>query len=441
MVIPRIHQEKTVEAALDQSRDVIAVQARLAAGDLKISYTDREILRRLAGEVADLTTRPIEVEKRQLWLKHNALQPTRPLIFCDPENGWNEIIAANQIECQNLLARQWEMYLRKEIFWGSKMKDDYTIQTYFDIPYIYAEIGWGLKEIKIGGEGGGAYTWEAPIKTEQDIEKLCYPEIKVDYPATEKLKEIAEQIFGDLLTVRVKTLWWWSLGMTRLLAELRGLQQIMYDVYDNPDLIHRIMTILRDGTMAMLDDLEEEGLLSPNNDGTYVGSGGLGWTNELSPTDFNGKVGCSNMWGFAESQETVGISPEMFAEFVFPYQKPILERFGLNCYGCCEPLDKRWDVVKQFPHLRRVSVSPWADKRKMAEQLEDKYIYSLKPNPADLAMFTFDEDRIRADLREALQITRNCCVEIIMKDNHTIRNDPQRVIRWVQIAHEEAERG
>jgi hypothetical protein len=112
----------------------------------------------------------------------------------------------------------------------------------------------------------------------------------------------------------------------------------------------------------------------------------------------------------------------------------------LNCYGCCEPLDKRWDVVKQFPHLRRVSVSPWADKRKMAEQLADKYIYSLKPNPADLAMSTFDEERIRADLREVLQITRNCCVEIIMKDNHTIRNDPQRVIRWVQLAREEAER-
>ena len=201
------------------------------------------------------------------------------------------------------------------------------------------------------------------------------------------------------------------------------------------------MTFLHDGTMAMLDGLEEEGLLGPNSDGTYVGSGGLGWTNELSPADANGKVRCSQMWGFAESQETVGLSPEMFAEFVFPYQQPLLERFGLNCYGCCEPLDKRWDVVKQFPRLRRVSVSPWADKRKMAGQLEDKYIYSLKPNPADLAMSTFDEDRIRAGLREVLQIARNCCVEIIMKDNHTIGNDPRRVVRWVQIAREEAEWG
>jgi hypothetical protein len=55
-------------------------------------------------------------------------------------------------------------------------------------------------------------------------------------------------------------------------------------------------------------------------------------------------------------------------------------------------------------------------------------------------MSSFDEDRIRADIRETLEITQNCCVEIIMKDNHTIGNDPQRVIRWVQIVREEIER-
>ena len=93
-----------------------------------------------------------------------------------------------------------------------------------------------------------------------------------------------------------------------------------------------------------------------------------------------------------------------------------------------------------MPNLRRVSVSPWADKQKMADYLEDKYIYSLKPSPTDLAMATFGEAYIRAGLREALQITKDCRVELIMKDNHTIGNDPQRVIRWAQIAREEAER-
>jgi hypothetical protein len=95
--------------------------------------------------------------------------------------------------------------------------------------------------------------------------------------------------------------------------------------------------------------------------------------------------------------------------------------------------------VKQTPNLRRVSVSPWSDPAQMADLLGDRYIYSMKPSPTDLAMGTFDEDRVRAELRQALQITRDCRLEVIMKDNHTINNDPRRVIRWVQIAREEAE--
>jgi hypothetical protein len=213
----------------------------------------------------------------------------------------------------------------------------------------------------------------------------------------------------------------------------------MLDMVDHPDELRQLMAFLRDGHLAKLDWLEQHALLSLNNDGTYVGSGGFGWTRELPQPDFAGTVRTRDMWGFAESQETVGISPAMFAEFVFPYQLPILERFGLNCYGCCEPLDKRWPLVKQIPRLRRVSVSPWSNLAQMAENLGADYILSLKPNPAYLALEAFDEERIRADLRHDLRLTHNCRVEVIMKDNHTLRNDPQRAVRWVQIAREEAE--
>ena len=59
--------------------------------------------------------------------------------------------------------------------------------------------------------------------------------------------------------------------------------------------------------------------------------------------------------GLSESQETVGVSPELFEEFVFQYQLPIISRFGFACYGCCEPVDSRWHVIKKIPNLRRVS--------------------------------------------------------------------------------------
>jgi hypothetical protein len=200
------------------------------------------------------------------------------------------------------------------------------------------------------------------------------------------------------------------------------------------------LAILRDGHLAKLDYLEREGLLSLNNDGTYVGSGGFGWSHELPQPDFGGKVRTIDMWGFGESQETIGVSPQMFAEYILPYQIPILERFGLNCYGCCEPLDKRWEYIKDIPRLRRVSVSPWANIADLAGMLGDRFIMSIKPSPTPLALSSFDEEEVRRELRDALEPTRDCRVEVIMKDNHTIGQDPRRVVRWVQIAREEAER-
>jgi hypothetical protein len=423
----------------DQSVATLVTRSEKAT-DLAINPNEREVLHQLAVKVQELATRPVENEKRLLWYSHNDLISTRPLIFCDPENGWNEIITPDQLVCQNELARGWEMTLRKEIFWGSQMCDDRVIEPYFNISYVYSESDWGMHETKIGGEHGNAYTWESPLKDYRQIDDLHFPIINIDWDATHKIISLAEEIFDGTLKVRLKTGWWWSLGMTWTLVNLRGLSQMMFDITDHPDDFHRIMAFLRDGYLAKLDFLQKHRLLSLNNDGTYVGSGGFGWTHQLPQKDFNGQVRTQDMWGFSESQETVGVSPKMFAEFIFPYQLPVLSRFGLNCYGCCEPVDSRWQYLEKIPNLRRVSVSPWANLSRMAEYLGNRYIYSMKPNPADLAVPVFDEDRIRQNLREAMKITRNCHLEVIMKDNNTIHNEPYRAIRWVKIAREEAER-
>jgi hypothetical protein len=255
-----------------------------------------------------------------------------------------------------------------------------------------------------------------------------------------KIRDVAEDILGDILHVRIKGTWWWTLGMTWDFIKLRGLENLMTDMLLHPEGVHRLMDFLCQAAHRKLDFLESRGLLSLNTEGTYVGSGGFGWTTHLPAPGYNDqKVRTIDMWGFAESQETLGISPAMFKEFVFPYQKTILERFGLNCYGCCEPLDTRWEYVKTFPHLRRVSVSPWSDVQVMAELLQGNYILSLKPSPVPLAQSRLDEDSTRRDLRRDLRKTRDCRVEIIMKDNHTLGNNPQNAVRWVTIAKEESQ--
>lgn len=407
-------------------------------GELCIIRKDRDILKRLAEKVREYSESAENTEKINLWYEHNSLKTYRPVIFCEPENGWNEIITEDQLECKGSLAKRWEIILLKEIFYISRMKDDKPIEPYFDIGYTFEESDWLEKEIIRGGKNGGSYVWEAQVKDESDVCKVRQPEITVDYKTTLETFNLACEVFNGLLKPRIKGLWWWSFGLTNDLVRIIGLKNMMIYFYDKPGLIHKLMEILRDGNIRKLDFLEENNLLTLNNNGQYVGSGGMGYSSEIPCRDLIcNDVKTKDLWGFAESQETVNVSTAMFEEFVFNYQLPILERFGLNCYGCCEPLDKRWDVVKKTPNLRRVSVSAWADLIKMRDYLEDKYIFSYKPAPSDLAVPEINELYIRKKISDFLDITKGCIIEILMKDNHTISHNPENVINWVRITREE----
>jgi len=411
---------------------------RETIGSLKIGKKDREVLKILAQRVAEIAADPIQDEKRKLWYSHNVLKDTRPIILCFPERGWDEIIPEDQLICKGKSARKWEKILRKEIFWGETMGDDYVVEPYFNIPYTYYEGDWGMHETVNRVFKKGSYQLDSPLKDYKDLDKLHFPKLTFDYDKTKKVVELAKEIMGDYLSIRIRGRWWHSLGLTHILADLRGIEQLMLDMYDYPKELHRLMSMLRDYTLYKIDFTEKNGLLTLNSDCFYFGGGVFGYTYELPQKDFNNIVRPIDMWGWSESQETVGISPEMFEEFIFKYQLPIIEKFGLVSYGCCEPLNNRWNIIKRIPNLRRVSVAPSADLRDMAQKLSSHYIYAMKPNPADLAVNSIDEDYIRKKLREAMRITRDCHVEIIMKDNHTIGNNPQNVIKWCKIAIEEA---
>jgi len=410
--------------------------------DMQMTAEDRQTLRKLAQRVATIADSPEMAERRGLWRKINSLEKTRPLILCEPENGWNEIITEKQTQCKGQLARHWEMDLRKEIFWGEEMGDDKPVEPYFNVPCILMPDDWGVEVIEHKPDTqGGSLAWEAPIKDyEKDLGRLKMPQIVVDWATSNGSFEIARDTFDDILKVRQKTLWWSSLGITREVIKLRGLMNLYSDFYDHPDELKALMSFISNVNMAKLDFVEENNLLHLNNDGTYIGSGGYGFTDELPQSDFQGNVRAVDLWGFTESQETVNVSPEHYEEFVFPAEKPIMDRFGLTCYGCCEDLHTRWHVVKKHHNLRRVSCSPWANIESMSANLEEKYVFSMKPSPTPLSMPRLDLDAVRHDLRQAMVVTRDNVVEVIMKDNHTLGNRPENAVEWSRMAKEESMR-
>lgn len=415
----------------------------VAKQEFAVSSRDREVLRDLARKVRELAEQPQQTQIAQRWKDHHALKSTPPLIFCDPEDAWHELIRADELVCTSRMGRIWEFKLRKEIYWAERIKDDRVVMPTFSVHYVWAKTPRSLKTSIVGGHDGGAYNWDAPLKGGYEaLETLTPARLQMDMERTKALEALAHDVFDGILEVKLEGVYWWSLGMTTDLILLRGFENFLYDFYDNPDGVHALMAFLRDENLAMLDFLENNNLLTLNNGGDYHGTGGYAWTDELPGVGFKGSVRLKDMWGFCESQETVGVSPEMFAEFIFPYQLQMLERFGLNIYGCCEPLDTRWDSIRRIPHLRKVTVSPWSDDEEMAEHLGPDYVFCKKVNPSRIATVSIDEDSIRTELRKAFNAAKrhNCRTEVLMRDLLSVACNPYNPERWVQIAREEAER-
>ncbi len=414
-----------------------------------IPAKDREILRDLGKQVAEIAARPIMEERKQLWIDHNNLKATRPVILCDPENGWNEIITDDDVKCTNSIARHWECQLRKEIFWGNEMNDDYVVEPFFDSVHIYQETPWSIAgSMKHGADfhamqDGGAYHIDKILDNfEEQFDKIETPVMTIDHELTNRVHAQALEIFDGTISPRLKTWWWWSTGPTDEYVKLRGIENMLLDFYDYPEYVHKSMKLIQQWTLSRLEFLESSNLLMLNNDGSFVGSGGMGFTDQLPASDFSGQVRIKDMWGLGESQSTIGVSDEMYNEFIFEYQKPVLEKFGLTCYGCCEPMDSRVDIVRQLSNLRRISVSSWANKETMAEKLGKDYVCSVKPQPANIATPVIDKELIRSEIRNIFSIAKkyDSRLELVMKDNHTLGHNRENIKDWVKIVREEMEK-
>jgi len=280
-----------------------------------------------------------------------------------------------------------------------------------------------------------AWHWDPPLKEEADFEKLHVRTLEVDWEQTERDRREAEAVFGGILRVEVDNSPRPIGQFPRDLIDLRGLDQMMIDMYDSPGLLHRIMSLLLDSAMRELDCLEAAGALRPNNKPEdYCGTGGVGCTDLLPAEGFDGTVRAKDLWGLAESQEFTGVGPDQFHEFSIRYQAKLMARYGLVYYGCCEALHPHLDnLIEHIPNLRAVSIAPWCDRAIAAEKLQDRYLYYWKPNPALTCAPAVNWDAVRTNIDETLDIARGCCLAMVLKDTHTFCGDAARPGKWVDL--------
>jgi len=195
-----------------------------------------------------------------------------------------------------------------------------------------------------------------------------------------------------------------------------------------------------DAYMCELDQWEALNLLECNHDNTRVGSGGYSYTNELPAPGYNpAAVKARDLWGNATAQIFSDVSPKMHWEFALRHEMRWLERWGLTYYGCCEPLDRKIEILRRVPNLRKISVSPWNNVERLLDKVGGDYVLSGKPNPAVLARDTWQPEAAYQEIVEFLERARGVSVELIMKDISTVRYDPRRLWEWEKLAMRAAE--
>ncbi|HHT74415.1 MAG TPA: hypothetical protein GX008_11965 [Firmicutes bacterium] len=409
---------------------------------------DKQIIRELAKRVAEIAELPIMAERRRLWKKHNSLQSERPMVYVSAEGSWRELLPQDTLECSDEEARRIEYNLRTRIYMYEHFNDDRVIEKVWVVYKAINHTSWGLEPKFRPSSTTGAWGFDPVLINYDDLEKLVPPKVEHDEEETRRREALAHELFDGILNVVTYGVNNIEFHLMNQYCKLRGLDQVMLDMYDHPDMVHATMRILQEGHQSIIDQYAALNLLSPNNEDYYHLAGDVGfscsgptYTNDLPQADFNPeRVRTIDMWGSAEAQDMTHISPAMFKEFVFPYELKLLEQFGLTGYGCCEDLTRKLETVMTIPNLRRISVSPWADVPKCAEQIQGRFILSWKPHPGTI-VGDFDPDYIRQYIRDAIIASRGCTMDIVLKDTHTCDNHPERFTIWTTIAKELATSG
>lgn len=408
------------------------------------SPTDRTILRDLAKRVAEISADPVQQARIRLWKRHNDGQPCRPMILVFPEGSWRELLPEDALRCQDRGARGAEANLRRLIHQHEHFDCDNVVEAAWHVGKVIRDTGWGLEAQRSPAPATlGAWHIDPVLHGAADLRKLRHPELICDEGASREALAQAQDVFGDILDVRLQGRAHISYHLMQQYTGLRGLTEAMLDMYENPGLIHEFMAFVTEGHRRLMRQYVDRGLLTLNNNNTYHNSGGNGWTDQLPGATFDGtRVEPRHLWGSAESQELAQVSPEQHAEFALAYEKQLLAPFARTGYGCCEDLTRKLGLIfEHLPNIRRISISPWADVDACAAQLAGRRaIFSWKPNPAHL-VGAFDETALRAYLRHTLEACRrhDCALELILKDTHTCEKHSERFDRWTRIAREEIE--
>jgi len=413
--------------------------------DSPVPKNEIEFLRDLAKKQLEYANLPIMAERKRLWTLHNRLEGERPMVVME-EDSFDRDFLPKPI-CTHPVSRPMEWLLNKVTCAHELFDDDKVVPDFYPIPYSINMDFLGVKEKKTKASEGEGFHIEPLFETlEEGLPMLGQSGLYYHKEETEKYRKAVTDILGDIMPVVPKNyFYWWCTIPTQYVINIMGMENMYCSMMTEAEDFHKLMDLVTKELIRLLRWQEDEGLVILNSGNDYIGSGSFCFSDELPSrgSGDGGRVLSKDTWGHLDSQESVGISPQMFDEFIYPCYEALAKEYAFVYYGCCEPVHAYWDrSLCRLPNLRKISISAWCDEEFMAERLKGrKVIYSRKPSPNFIGIKAeFDEEAFRAYIQKTVNtIKGHCKGEFIFRDIYALHGNIGKVRKAVEITRSIAE--
>jgi hypothetical protein len=408
-----------------------------------VNMHDREMFRNLAYRYSEIANSDRNAENIKLHKAVNDLRQIRPVVLID-ELPWHEMNIDDELtlRTEDPFLRSIEWFLRSSIYKNKYMPADMVVPPFVPVSKVFhtTDIGTAIEEDVLATDKNNriiSHRYHDVLSTEEDLEKLRTPDVTYDKNETMRRYNLVGELIGDIIPVRLVGINVYGFHPWDDIARYRGVTNLMIDLIERPDFMKKIVRKLTDISLSCMDQFEALGLLDAAAVSTLHCT--PIHTDDLPGENFDvNKVTRKNIWGRGMAQIFGSVSKEMHDEFDISYMIETIGRCGLSYYGCCEPLDKKIDIVGKIPNLRKISVTPWADVNIAAEAIGRKYVLSAKPNPASVAVPVIDKYNLRKEIKKILDACtkNNCSCDIVLKDISTCRKQPENIFEWEQTVME-----
>ncbi len=396
---------------------------------------DRKILRGLAIEYVSLlnTADNATAFKLQKAVNDNAM--IRPVVLIS-ELPWHELNIDDRltIRCEDPYLKTVEQHLRRNILQYKYFPGDMVLAPYLPVQKVVHNSGNGIvvdeSVIELNDKNNiVAHEYHDQFENDEDLEKLHNVVITYDEKETLRRFELVSELVADILPIRIVGLQYAASGTWDDISCYRGVSPLLIDMIDRPEFSHSLVRRLTDIKIDEMFQYEKLGLFDINPTALHCTS--------IPVSDLELKEGqtqrtLKDVWGRGAAQIFASVGNDMHEEFDINYMKETMGLCGLTYYGCCEPLDKKIDIVEKLPNLRKISITPWADINIAAEAISGRYVIASKPNPSIVAVGNLDKEHLTKEVVSILNACKKhgCSVELTLKDISTAGGNPNNIFEW-----------